>query len=118
MRENRQEPGERYDGIELRLRARGSPVMNPQVIAQSAPDRAATIMAATGETMTYGGLDSLARRLAGLLRRLGFGPGDHLAMMIDNATLYHPDASGRWYEVDRKSSGWGKHGTITVNTSG
>src|SRR3546814_10371389 len=94
MRENRQEPGERYDGIELRLRARGSPVMNPQVIAQSAPDRAATIMAATGETMTYGELDRLARRFAGLLRRPGFGPGDHLAMMIDHEIMYHP--------VDRK----------------
>src|SRR3546814_11276245 len=92
MRENRQEPGERYDGIELRLRARGSPVMNPQVIAQSAPDRAATIMAATGETMTYGELDSLARRFAGLLRRLGFGPGAQLALMLANEIMYTPVA--------------------------
>ncbi|MDT7529107.1 AMP-binding protein [Sphingopyxis sp. SE2] len=71
--------------------------MNPQVVAQSAPDRAATIMAATGETMTYGELDSLARKVAGLLRRLGFGPGDHLAMMIDNEIMYHPVAWGAWY---------------------
>ncbi len=71
--------------------------MNPQVIAQTAPDRPATIMAATGETMTYGELDSLSRRLAGLLRRLGYGPGDHLAMMIDNEILYHPVAWGAWY---------------------
>src|SRR3546814_5787529 len=60
-------------------------------------DLAATIMAATGETMTYGELDSLARRFAGLLRRLGFGPGDHLAMMIDNEIMYHPVAWGAWY---------------------
>lgn len=97
MQENRQESGERYDRIELRFRARGSPVVNPQVVAQSAPDRAATIMAATGETMTYGELDSLARRFAGLLRRLGFGPGDHLAMMIENEIMYHPVAWGAWY---------------------
>lgn len=71
--------------------------MNPQVIAQAAPDRPATIMAATGETMSYGELDSLARKFAGLLRRLGFGPGDHLAMMIDNEIMYHPVAWGAWY---------------------
>ncbi len=71
--------------------------MNPQVIAQTAPDRPATIMAATGETMTYGEIAEPSRRLAGLLRRLGYGPGDHLAMMIDNDILYHPVAWGAWY---------------------
>lgn len=71
--------------------------MNPQVIAQSAPDRPATIIAATGETMNYRELDQISRRLATLLRRLGFGQGDHLAMMIDNEILYHPVAWGAWY---------------------
>lgn len=71
--------------------------MNPQVIAQSAPERPATIMAATGETMSYGELDSLARKFASLLRRLGLGAGDHLAMMIDNEIMYHPVAWGAWY---------------------
>lgn len=71
--------------------------MNPQVIAASHPDRPATIMAGSGEVMTYGELDDIARRLASAFRALGLSFGDHIAMLIDNELLYHPVAWGAWY---------------------
>jgi len=71
--------------------------MNPQVIAEHAPERPATIMVSTGETMSYGELDTLARRLAALFHALGLERGDHIAMMIDNEIMYHPVAWGAWY---------------------
>jgi len=71
--------------------------MNPQVIAAQDPDRLATIMAGSGESMTYRELDDKARRIASVFRSLGLEPGDHIAMIIDNEIMYHPVAWGAWF---------------------
>jgi long-chain acyl-CoA synthetase len=71
--------------------------MNPQVIARRTPDKVATIMASTGETMSYRELDQLARRIAALFRHLGLRPGDHIALLVGNEIMYHPVGWGAWF---------------------
>lgn len=71
--------------------------MNPQVIAETRPDHPATIMAGSGQVMTYGELDRTARSLASAFRALGLQYGDHIALLIDNEIMYHPVAWGAWY---------------------
>jgi long-chain acyl-CoA synthetase len=71
--------------------------MNPTVIAQTRPDHPATIMAGSGQVMTYAELDDAARRFASVLRSLGLGYGDHIAMFVDNEIMYHPVAWGAWF---------------------
>ena len=70
--------------------------MNPFVIARQSPAHPATISAATGETMTYGALAGLARRIAGALRGIGLGHGDHIALMATNGPMFHPLCWGAW----------------------
>jgi long-chain acyl-CoA synthetase len=65
--------------------------MHPKVHAQTAPERAAYIMAATGETVTYGQLEARSNQGAQLFRSLGLGVGDVIAILMDN----HP----RFFEV-------------------
>ena len=65
--------------------------MYPGHHAQSTPDKAAQIMAATGEVTTYRELDEAANRLAHLLYDRGLREGDHISILAEN----HP----RYYEV-------------------
>lgn len=71
--------------------------MNPHVIAQSRPDALATIIAETGETMSYAELDVMSRRLAAGFRALGLRHGDHIALMLPNGLWYHPVCWGAWF---------------------
>ena len=48
------------------------------------PDRAAFIMASTGETVTYRELEARSNRLAHLLRSLGLQHGGHYAIYMEN----------------------------------
>ena len=48
------------------------------------PDRAAFIMANTGETVTYAEFEARTNRLAHLLRAQGLNKGDHCAMFMEN----------------------------------
>ncbi|GAA3954502.1 acyl-CoA synthetase [Gordonia caeni] len=59
--------------------------MYPGFHARTTPGKAAVVMADSGETLTYGDLDVNSARLARVLRERGLRPGDHLALLTDNA---------------------------------
>src|SRR3954454_1206175 len=58
--------------------------MYPGTHATTSPDRAALIMAATGETVTFGQLEERSLRLAPALRAQGLRRGDVIATVCDN----------------------------------
>ena len=58
--------------------------MHPSIHAKTQPDKAAYIMAATGETVTYRQLDEQSNRIAQLFRSQGLRPGDHIALFLEN----------------------------------
>ncbi|KQT33040.1 acyl-CoA synthetase [Sphingomonas sp. Leaf412] len=62
--------------------------MHPYKHAATSPDKAAYIMAATGETVTYAQLERRANQGAHLLRSLGLKRGDAIAVMMDNSPRY------------------------------
>ena len=65
--------------------------MHPGRHAETFPDKAAHIMAGTGETVTYRELDERSNRLAQLMWEVGLRRGDHVALFMEN----HP----RYFEV-------------------
>ena len=65
--------------------------MYPGTHAVTTPDKAAVIMAETGETVTYKELDDRSNQLAQWLYAKGLRPGDHIAIFAEN----HP----RFYDV-------------------
>ena len=65
--------------------------MHPATHAKTHPERAAYIMAATGETVTYGQLDARSNQGAHFFRAQGLKPGDVIALFMDN----HP----RYFEI-------------------
>ena len=65
--------------------------MHPFHHAQTTPDKAAYIMADTGETVTYRQLDDRSNQVAQMLRAAGLAAGDHMAIILEN----HP----RFFEL-------------------
>ena len=65
--------------------------MHPANHALTHPNRAAYIMAGSGETVTYNQLNDRSNQGAQLFRSLGLKTGDVIAMMLDN----HP----RYFEI-------------------
>jgi long-chain acyl-CoA synthetase len=65
--------------------------MHPAHHAKTHPDKAAYIMAYSGETVTYAELDARSNQGAHLFRSLGLKADDSVALFIDN----HP----RYYEI-------------------
>ncbi len=63
--------------------------MHPTHHARTHPDKPAYIMAASSETVTYGELDARSNQGAHLLRSLGIGPGDAIAILMDNVARYY-----------------------------
>ena len=61
--------------------------MSPAEIAARDPQRAAYIVAETGQIITYAELEADANRGAQLFRSLGLQRGDHIAILLEN----HPD---------------------------
>lgn len=57
---------------------------HPSVIASRDPDRAAVIMAGSGERLSYGELEARSNRGAHWLRAAGLKPGDHIAVLLEN----------------------------------
>ncbi len=53
------------------------------------PDRIATIMAGSGESVTYGELNARSNRLANYLYAAGLRAGDVLALYMENNIRYH-----------------------------
>jgi len=62
--------------------------MHPGIHAKSNPDKPAYVMAASGETITYGQLDERSNQGAQLFRSLGLGVGDPIAIMMENHPRY------------------------------
>ncbi|MFN3856486.1 MAG: acyl-CoA synthetase [Caulobacter sp.] len=62
--------------------------MHPTHHAKTHPDRAAYIMAGTGETVTYKDLDERSNQGAQLFRSLGLKTGDVIAIFLDNSPRY------------------------------
>jgi long-chain acyl-CoA synthetase len=58
--------------------------MHPRLHAETHPDKPALILASSGDSITYGQLESRANRAAHTLRSLGLGNGDFVAISCDN----------------------------------
>jgi len=56
----------------------------PGIHARTRPDHPAIVMASSGETLTYRQLDERSNQVAHLLRSMGLGPGDHMALFMEN----------------------------------
>ena len=62
--------------------------MHLSQIAQQTPQKPAYIMAASGQTVTYEGLEAGSNQLAQLFRSLGLARGDHIAILLENHPLF------------------------------
>ena len=71
--------------------------MHPGVHVAANPDKAAFIMAGTGETVTYAQLDAEANRLSRVFREAGLVPGDHVAWCLENHRNFLPLCWGAYY---------------------
>ncbi len=71
--------------------------MYPGTFASTTPDKAAVIMGATGEVITYAELDAEANRLSQLFRAAGLRPGDHVAFCLENHPRFLAVAWGAHY---------------------
>ena len=58
--------------------------MHPFHHARTMPDKAAYIMADSGEVVTYRQLDERSNQVAQMLRGLGLVAGDHIAIILEN----------------------------------
>ena len=58
--------------------------MFPGTHAATTPDKAAVIMAETGQQLTYAELDAEANRLSRVFRAAGLQQGDHVAFCLEN----------------------------------
>ena len=58
--------------------------MYPGTYAAEVPDRAAAVMAGTGETLSYGDLERRSVQLARVLHEAGLRPGDVVALLTEN----------------------------------
>ena len=65
--------------------------MHPSVHAHNTPDKAAIVMAGSGQVTTYRELDDASNRFAQLFRRSGLEVGDVVALCLEN----HP----RFFEI-------------------
>ncbi|MEC9431695.1 MAG: acyl-CoA synthetase [Pseudomonadota bacterium] len=57
---------------------------HPSFHARRTPEKIAYVMAGSGESLTYAQLDARSNRGAQALRALGVGPGDHIALLMEN----------------------------------
>ncbi|MEO0608111.1 MAG: acyl-CoA synthetase [Pseudomonadota bacterium] len=62
--------------------------MHPSLHAQTTPDKAAYIMANSGETVTFAELDKRSNQIAHAFRTLGLKQGDTLAIFAENSARY------------------------------
>lgn len=74
----------------------------PSAIARSAPDTVAYKMCHTGETVSFGQLESRSNQGAHLFRSCGLKTGDHVVILMENnrhflEICYSADRSGLYY---------------------
>ena len=63
-------------------------MLHPRKYAQETPEKAAYVMAGTGEVVTYGQLEERANQCAHMFRDLGLKTGDHIAVCMENNVHY------------------------------
>src|SRR5580692_10824811 len=63
--------------------------MHPSIHAKTHPNKPAYIMAGSGETVTYAELEARSNQGAHLLRSIGVGVGDAIAIFMDNSPRYY-----------------------------
>ena len=68
--------------------------MHPSVHAALTPEKAALIVAETGETISFGALDARSNRAAHLFRARGLQCGDTIALYLDNIPEFYDIAWG------------------------
>ncbi len=74
--------------------------MYPGTVARTHPDKVAVVVPGGG-SQTYGELDERSARLAAALRQAGLGPGDTVALVLENRlewaeAVWAPLRSGMW----------------------
>ena len=62
--------------------------MYPTVYSEKTPDKAAIIMASSGEVVSYKMLEEESNRLAHYFQNTGLKKGDHIAFLIENSYFY------------------------------
>lgn len=62
--------------------------MHPSTFARQTPHTPAVVMVGSGETLSYGALEAASNQVAHLLRGLGLGGGDTVALLMDNSPAY------------------------------
>ena len=62
--------------------------MHPAIIARTAPNKPAVIMADSGEKLTFGELEARSNQGAQLFRSLGMKTGDGIAIFMENNARY------------------------------
>ncbi len=60
-------------------------MQHPSFHATVWPDKVAYLMADTGESLTFAGLDEASNRCANFLRAAGLQPGEHIALLVENS---------------------------------
>jgi long-chain acyl-CoA synthetase len=68
--------------------------MHPKIHATVNPDKPAVLMAGSGQVVTYAQLEANSNRVAQLLRSLGLGHGDTIAMCMENRAEFFDLAWG------------------------
>ncbi|HIG39081.1 MAG: AMP-binding protein [bacterium] len=58
--------------------------MHPAELARKDPDKAAYIMADSGQTVTFKAINEHSNQAAQLFRKLGLQKGDHIAILLEN----------------------------------
>jgi long-chain acyl-CoA synthetase len=71
--------------------------MYPGDFAETQPDKAAYLMATSGQAVSYAELDAEANRLSQYFRSLGLQPGDHMAFCLENHPKFLAIAWGAQY---------------------
>jgi long-chain acyl-CoA synthetase len=68
--------------------------MHPSIHATNTPDKAAIIMASTGQTVSYQHLNDASNQVAQMLRAAGLKAGDVIALMLENSPAFFELAWG------------------------
>ena len=63
-------------------------MLHPRKYAEETPEKAAYVMAGSGEVVTYGQLEERANRCAHMFRDSGLKTGDHIAVCMENNVHY------------------------------
>jgi long-chain acyl-CoA synthetase len=74
-----------------------SNLIHPGTWAERTPDHPAIVMGGSGEVITYARFHELACQAAQLFRSLGLGPGDHVALCLENRAEFLPLCWGARY---------------------